>query len=506
MTCVAVEFNSCSVVYGGWTPEELYRFAPHTDVLAPVQGFLEIDESVVVRPRPSMMFATFETLRRFWDPHPPAMPSGAEVLRAGSTCCMQVSWKSGVSFRAVSDDLVPAKGVWLRFVSSFSHRKYTLERTPRQLGILLRALRVSFPHLLVPACSEPNVQTARGLLDFVETHAEAVFAYLPLLFFLYELSKKSVGNFFDTLEELVRRRQLNESNLLNALRPREASWFGWSAPKLTLKEDSLSEDVVFMDTHAARLPDSFKVKYMFSQSRREALERARVAATVLRDALLENVEAFDAAVEFCVNSSGKLLMYGCASWATDASEEQQQLLSESSTEDEKIKGAIAEFMNVASVLQGQIFGPILKTLVDAIRTSELNMETQFWYLRSMLECAKTVVLNEPLITGAKGAPKSSQAAQNPVLFRQVAERYGKLRQTFRTFKLCLEEELLLSENAIRRSLVTCCVHCLHAFTTFYDAFEARHHTRLIPSDEQRDASIHPLLQLFDTVKGQGKQE
>ncbi|RNF19572.1 uncharacterized protein Tco025E_04080 [Trypanosoma conorhini] len=501
MKCGTVEFNSHTVVYGGWTPEELHQFSPHTDVLAPVQGALEIDGSVVVRPRLSMMQATFETLRCFWDPHPPAPSSGAAVLRDCFTCCVQCSRKSRKSLQGRLDEVACVQGLWLRFVSSFPHRKYTVERTPRQLEILLGALRVSFPYLLIPACCGVSVHAARGLLDFVKSHAEAVAAYLPLLYFLYEMDERSVVNFFDTLEELVRRRrESNECNLLTSRRPRESSWFRWGAPKPVPQEDPFSVEVLFMETHAARLPDAFKAKFLFARSRKEALGLAGRAAVHLRDALLEDVEAFETAVEFFATSSGRLLKQGCAGWAPDSLQEQHETTSAHAAEDERIKRAIAECMSVASVLQGQVFGPIVNSLVDALRASEFHLETQFCYLQSLLQCAKAVVQNEPLITGAKAAPKSRQTAQSSMLLSQASERYGRMRQTFRAFKLHVEEELALSENAIRRSLVLCCTHCLHAFTIFYDAFDARHHMRLIPSDEKRDASVHPLLQVFGTVR------
>ncbi|ESL08016.1 hypothetical protein TRSC58_04289 [Trypanosoma rangeli SC58] len=476
MKCVTVEFNSYAVVYDGWTPEELYQLAPHTDVLAPAQGALELDESVVVRPRLSMIHATFETLRCFWDPHPPPQLSGAEVLRACFTCCMHSSQKSIGSFYGRSDRVARLQALWFRFVSDFPHRKYTLERTARQLEILLDAMRVSFPYLLIPAGSGASVHTARGLLDFVKTHAEAVAAYLPLLYFLYEVDERSVVNFFGTLEEHVRRRrEANECHLMNARKQRGSSWFSWGTSKLVPQEESFSDDVIFMDTHAAQLPDSFKMRFLFARSKKEALALATSAAVRLRDALLEDIEAFEITVEFFGRSSGKLLKHGCSGWASDLPQKQQQAFSTNAPEDEKMKRAMTEFINVASMLQGQIFGPTFNFLVDAFKASEFNIETQFRYLQSLLECAKTVVHNEPFITGPKAFSRGRQGAQDSIRLSQASECYGRVRQGFRAFKLHLEEEMALSENAMRRSLVLCCTHCLHAFTIFYDVFDARRH-------------------------------
>ncbi|ESL11160.1 hypothetical protein TRSC58_01099 [Trypanosoma rangeli SC58] len=284
---------------------------------------------------------------------------------------------------------------------------------------------------------------------------------------------------------------------MNARKQRGSSWFSWGTSKLVPQEESFSDDVIFMDTHAAQLPDSFKMRFLFARSKKEALALATSAAVRLRDALLEDIEAFEITVEFFGRSSGKLLKHGCSGWASDLPQKQQQAFSTNAPEDEKMKRAMTEFINVASMLQGQIFGPTFNFLVDAFKASEFNIETQFRYLQSLLECAKTVVHNEPFITGPKAFSRGRQGAQDSIRLSQASECYGRVRQGFRAFRLHLEEEMALSENAMRRSLVLCCTHCLHAFTIFYDVFDARRHIQLIPSGEKRDASMHPLLQLFD---------
>ncbi|KEG13328.1 hypothetical protein DQ04_01071090 [Trypanosoma grayi] len=506
MTCVTFDFDSRTVVYGGWSPAELHQLAADTDVLAPSQPAVTVAESIAARLRPSMLLAPFEALRCFWDPAPQTTPSSAEVMLSGSTCCMQVSWNGHTSRRSVTGDIVSEHGAWLRFVSTFPHKKYAFQRSPRQLSILINALRASFPHLLVPASRDASIHLARSMLDFVETHAEAVCAYLPLLYFLYESDEKSVVNFFNLVEELARRRQLSECGFLDSLKPRESSWFSWVTAKPRKQEVGLTEDVSFIDANADRLPHGFKERFLFAQSRREALGRARNATVALRDALLEDVDAFEATVEFCGRSRGRLLQYGCESWGNDTSEQeeheqqqQQRQLTNEIAEKHGLKEAIAEFMAVASVLQGQIFGPILNTLVDSVKTAEVTAETQHEYLRSVVDCAKIVVHNEPLITGARNLHKTSQAANNRALLRQASECYGKMRQTLRAFKLHLDPELSISDKAMQKFLVVCCTQCYHAFTTFYDAFDARHHVKLLPTGERRNCSIHPLLRLFDCV-------
>ncbi|ORC88634.1 uncharacterized protein TM35_000162720 [Trypanosoma theileri] len=521
MTCVLVDFDCSTVVYGGWSPAELHQCAPQADVLVSRQPAVAIVETIAARLRPSMLFAPFETLRCFWNPLQQELPTAAEVLRSGGTCCMQVSWNNRSARPSASTDDMTEKGIWFRFVSTFQHRKYSFERSPKQLAVFLSVLQVSFPHLLVPVAKEPTLQVARALISFIENHAEELCAYLPLLYFFYEVDDRSVVNFFNLLEELVHRRQVNECNLNDALRPRESSWFGWNAPKPISGEINLSDDISFMDANADRLPQTLKTKFLFVRARMEALKRAQDAAVALREALIEDVEAFESTVELLGRSQGKLMRYGCEGWSTPSNlstssrgngeeeeeeeRKKQQYLQQNEdtrryvvgdTDIQIVKEAIIEFMNVASVLRGQVFGPILTALVDSVRTSEVTADAQYRYLRSVLSCARIVIYNEPFITGAKDIPRSSQVAQNRLLLRQVSEHHGKMRQLLRAFKLHIDDELRISERVMHKSLLSCCTHCFQAFTTFYDAFEARHHTKLIPTGGRRDSPVHPLLQLF----------
>ncbi|KAH9599814.1 hypothetical protein LSM04_006856 [Trypanosoma melophagium] len=520
MTCAQLNFDCSTVVYGGWSPAELHHCAPQLDVLASRQSPIAVLETIAVRLRPSMLYAPFETLRCFWNPLQKEFPSGAEVLRSGATCCMRVTWNNRGTSQSASTDDMTEKGIWFRFVSTFQHRKYSFERSPKQLTVLLSVLQISFPHLLVPVAKEPTLQVARSLLGFVETHTEDLCAYLPLLYFLYELDDRSVVNFFNSLEEIVQRRQSHECNLNDALRPRESSWFGWSAPKPISGETSLSDDIAFMDAHVDRLPLTLKTKFLFIQARMEALKRAQDAAVALRDALIEDVDAFESTVEFFGRSQGKLVWYGCEGWgvqptlsssSSSSSEgngqkeenKQQQQQNEDvryyvtgDTDIQIVREVVVEFMNVSSVLRGQVFGPILTALVDSVRTSGVTANAQYRYLRYLLDCARVVVYNEPFLTDAKEIPKSSLVAQNPLLLRQVSEHHGKMRQLLRAFKLNMDDELRISERVMRKSLLSCCTHCYQAFTTFYDAFDGRHHTKLIPSGGRRDSPVHPLLQFF----------
>ena len=515
-----------AAAHEGWSPAELagsLTAAGSCDILAPSH---ECSSRQCCSLQPSMTAHVFETLHSFWDPlHPAHNGEGSSraVFAAAKVTCVSLGTCDRGGNKSIGSKLSryidPLNTLWapssaddqqalldachqtelFRLVIDLGWRKVVVDRGARQAGVLLQAMRYSFPSLMVPFCETAPDHSALMELVMVVHRAEAlVQSYLPCLFFFFEPNPRQVVHFFTTLESTLKARiQADDALFPTATAKQRSSWlpFGWGqspSDKASGVQMSPGDETQFVDTNGNHLGPHFKKLFVSS------LHLHDVACDVST-----NTEALDRAIEGEIGAYHELAdaltnvqasLSAPPPWITDSAD-----LDDAPPTMKETLAVVAGFTSMVSLLHTQVTLSMVEALVGASTTFYRCAVTQRTYVKSGVATAKFVVDKEPLMSG-KESLANTPAGANPAVLAQMKVLYARKRSSLRSFLKQMPEEVASANARLREPLVVLCRNLLSLHRSIFHASDAAHHTTSRGSSHAEGSEEHPAMASLRSIR------
>ncbi|EPY18689.1 hypothetical protein STCU_09812 [Strigomonas culicis] len=235
------------------------------------------------------MRSSFEGLHALWSPMTSVPSLSGADLRKSMTCAFIEPDARRQEFSESPAAEACKQSGFFRFTSVFTNRTFAVDRAPAHVRTFLDATQTSFPELMVPSYVENNPYSGIVILEFLKNHADALFSYTPLLFFLFEVDFKVASDYFTSLENFLRNVKSLELTKMSALKPKAAKgWFSFGSAKPKEVQYSFVENVEFIDTFALQLPRGFMNHFVSFSSKKDRIVELSKSIDAMAAALLRN--------------------------------------------------------------------------------------------------------------------------------------------------------------------------------------------------------------------------
>ncbi|KAG5500331.1 hypothetical protein JKF63_03423 [Porcisia hertigi] len=285
--------SASSVATELWSPHELYSADPQVDVLQPTLTPLEVDTRQFYAFRLSLSLVPFEVLENYWAPQ--ARVYGCPDDGVLDVTCTELPCDGGSHVSTTGTIAEQRKpSTWFRFSSTISQRSFVVDRTAAHVQTLVSALRYSFPHLLFPADLQMSKSTCVVLFNFIVHHWPKLSAYLPLLYFLFELQERAFSTFYKQLATQVQTRKSNDAAACDALKPKKSrNLLSWLSSKPKEVELSVKDRLEIIDAHKSMLPVALEKRYMLALAKQEQMKKMQYFCHEYIDFLKEEMSTYE---------------------------------------------------------------------------------------------------------------------------------------------------------------------------------------------------------------------
>ncbi|KPI88294.1 hypothetical protein ABL78_2593 [Leptomonas seymouri] len=437
--------TASEIATGLWSPEELYNLDSQVDVLQPSLKPLSVDNRRLYAYRLSLLLAPFEVLEEHWAPDTVERTLLKDDGSVGIRC-EEMRSDSRLDGNTTGTIAEQCKGEsFFRIFTTVAHRSFVVDRSAAHVQTLVAALRYSFPQLLVPVDSEARKPLCTVLFQFVTDHWPALSAYLPLMYFLFEVQERAFGAFYKQLTPLIQARKGNEAAASDALRPKKGGGiFSWFSSKLKESELGVNEKLELISVHRAQLPAQFEKRYMLALAKQEQMSKMELFCREFVASLWDESSTYQSLAE-CFTAS-PMSSDAVAGWYNS------DLLERAAKDNTVVKlmnTSVQRFALRKSSLTNDLLLPLLREIAQAESEARILASSNVLYYEAVLMRTKTVTENSSLLSGAVPLPQNCEALTRPECIVNVREVNRRLTQELAQCRTKFDGEVAEAESAIK---------------------------------------------------------
>ncbi|KAL7709374.1 hypothetical protein N2W54_007917 [Lotmaria passim] len=436
-----------------WSPEELYNLDTQADVLQPALKPLAVDSRRLYAYRLSLLLAPFEVLEEYWAPSTVEKTllkdDGSADIR-----CEEVRADGRPDGHTTGTIAEQCKGgTFFRVTTTVAHRPFVVDRSAAQVQTLVAALRYSFPQLLVPSENEPSKPMCTLLFQFVMQHWSSLSAYLPLLYFLFEIHERAFAGFYKQLATLIQTRKANDAAASDALKPKKGvKIFSWFSSKPKESELGVNEKLELVSVHKAALPPQFEKRYMLALAKQEQVRKMQLFCRELVASLRGEAATYQSLAEcftaFPMTSEAVVGWYN------------PDLLEKASKDNAELKlmnTSVQLFTFRKSSLVDELLLPLLREIAQVESQIGILATSHVAYYEEMLMRTKTVAENTTLTSGKVPLPQGCEASTHPESMANAREVNRRQTQELARCRVCFDGEAAVAESWIKTRVKKLCV-------------------------------------------------
>ncbi|KPA85576.1 hypothetical protein ABB37_01838 [Leptomonas pyrrhocoris] len=436
-----------------WSPEELYNLDTQVDVLQPALKSLAVDSGRFYAYRLSLLLAPFEVLEELWAPNTMEKTrlkdDGTVNIRCEET---RVEGRTDGSNRGTIAEQCKG-GSLFRVFTTVAHRVFVVDRSATHVQTLVAALRYSFPQLLVPIESEPSEPMCTLLFEFVTQHWSALSAYLPLLYFLFEVQERAFGSFYKQLASLVQTRKGNDTAASDALRPKKGGKiFSWFSSKPKEAELGVNDKLELVNVHKATLPLRFEKRFMVALAKQEQMHKMQLFCRDFVASLQDEASTYQSVAE-CFTTS-PMASEAVSGWYN------QDLLEKATKDNTELRlmnTSVQRFAFRKSSLTNELLLPLLQEIAQVEGEIGILASSHVAYYEEVLMRTKTVTENTELMSGKVPLPQSCEASTRPESMANAREVNRRQTQELAQCRASFDGEVTAVESAMKARVKKLCV-------------------------------------------------
>ncbi|KAK7197455.1 hypothetical protein NESM_000694100 [Novymonas esmeraldas] len=489
--------SASSIATELWSPEELFSVDTQVDVLQPILKPVGVDARRFYAFRLSVLLAPFEVLQDFWAP---AGESSGLLSDDGvvSVRCAEMRWDGrpdATTTGTIAEQCKPTS--WLRLTSTLAHRTFVVDRSAAHVQTLVAALRYTFPHLLFPSDGEATEPTCRVLVQFIVHHWSALSAYLPLLYFLFEVQERAFSGFYKQLGTTLLARKGSDAAACDALKPKKGGkMFSWFSSKPKEAELGVNDKLEIINTHKATLPPAFEKRYMIALAQLEQVKKMQLFCREYVSSLHGEASAYQALAEGL--AAHPLASSAVTGWY---SPEAAEAPAKENAAVKQVATSVQRFALRKSSLVNELLLPLLKAVSQCECELGVIATSHVAFYEELAMRAKAVGENTPLLSGKVPLPTGCDASTRPEMMASAREVNRRYTLEFSDWRQQFDTEVAYAEAAIKARVKRLCVLCGDVVATMVSCTKAEYYEEylrpLIAVQGEGDsasscAAAHPL--------------
>ncbi|KAG5498155.1 hypothetical protein JIQ42_02959 [Leishmania sp. Namibia] len=498
--------SASSIATELWSPDELYNADPEVDVLQPVLKPLVVDAGRFYAFRLSLLLAPFEVLEDYRAPHGEntegRVDDGVLDVR-----CTEMQWDGRPDLSTMGIIAEQCKATsWFRFSSTLSRRSFVVDRSAAHVETLVAALRYSFPHLLFPADSELSEPVCTVLFHFIVHHWSRLSAYLPLLYFLFEMHDRAFSAFYKQLGILVQSRKSSDLAACDALKPKKSGkMFSWFSSKPKEAELGVNEKLEMINSFKSMLPPTFEKRYMVALAYHEQFRKMQSFCRMYVGSLTEEVSTYQMLAEgFAVLP---LTSSSVAGWYPPSA---LDVLEDNDADAKQTAKFVQRFALRKSSLTNELLFPTLKAISQCESEIGVIANSLVGFYEDLVMRAKMVSENTMLLTGKIPLPTGCEASVRPESLAKAREVNCRFTVEFSCRHQQFDAEVGHAEAAIRTRMKRLCLLCGTVVKTIASCANGEYYEeylRPLASPQTDNATVdcsalHPLKRCLGVKEGQ----
>ncbi|KAG5474240.1 hypothetical protein LSCM1_03018 [Leishmania martiniquensis] len=445
--------SASSIATELWSPDELYNTDPGVDVLQPALKPLEVDADRFYAFRLSLLLAPFEVLEDY------RAPQGEGTGRRGDdgvldVRCIEMHWDGQPDCSTMGIIAEQCKTTsWFRFSSTLCSRSFVVDRSAGHIQTLVAALRYSFPHLLFPADLEMRQPACNVLFEFIVHHWSRLSAYLPLLYFLFEIHERAFLAFYKQLGILVQTRKSNDIAACDVLKPKKSGkMFSWFSSKPKEAELGVNEKLQMINNLKAMLPPMFEKRYMLALANSEQFNRMQNFCRRYVGSLQEEASTYQTLAE--AFATHPLTSSPVAGWYPTSALE---LLEKDSADSKQIATCVHRFALRKSSLTGELLLPELKAISQCELEIGVVSSSLVTFFEDLMMRTNMVNENTMQLSGKMPLPAGCEASVRPESLANAREINGRFTVELSSRNEEFDAEVAHAEAVIRTRMKRLCI-------------------------------------------------
>lgn len=436
-----------------WSPEEMYVLDNQVDVLQPALKPLPVENRRLYAYRLSLSLAPFEVLEDYWAP---GSVEKTILTDDGSVSIRCDELKAEGKSDGATTGLIAEQckgGVFFRVTTTVSHRSFVVDRSPAHVQTLVAALRYSFPQLLVPAESDTTGSMCKLLFQFISRHWSALSAYLPLLYFLFEVQERAFGNFYKQLAPFIQVRKASDVAASDALRPKKGGKiFSWFSSKPKEAEPGVNDKLELASLHKTALPTNFEKRYMLAMAKQEQMGKMGLFCRELVASLRAEEGTYQSLAECFMVSP--MATEAVAGWYNP---DLLEKTSKNNAELRLMNTSVQRFAFRKSSLSNELLPPLLREM--SLTEAEIGIlaSSHVAHYEDVLMRTKAVAENAALLSGRTPLPQGCDAATRPESMANAREVHRRQTQELAQCRASFDSEVAATASAIAARVRELCL-------------------------------------------------